>query len=45
MQQVQAKARPRPRHAAPADPPTVNRKIARIWFSEQQPLATRKSAG
>jgi len=45
MQQIQAKTRPCPRHATTADPPTVNRKIARIWFSEQQPLATRNSAG
>jgi len=29
----------------PADPPTINRKIARIWFPESQLQATRKSAG
>ena len=45
MQQIQAQTRPRPRNATPADPPTLSRKIARTWFSEQQPLATRKSAG
>jgi hypothetical protein len=45
MQQIQAKARPRQRHTTPADPPTFNGKIARIWFSESQPPATRKSAG
>jgi hypothetical protein len=43
MQQIQAKTRPRPRRATPADAPTLNRKIARIWFTESQP-PTRKSA-
>ena len=44
MQRIQVTTRPRPRRRAPADPPTVNRKIARLWFSESQPQATRKSA-
>jgi hypothetical protein len=45
MQQIQVKTRPRPRDKTPADPPTINRKIARIWFPESQPQATRNSAG
>jgi hypothetical protein len=32
MRQIQVKAGPRIRHIALADPPTVNRKIARRWF-------------
>jgi hypothetical protein len=42
MKQIQVKAKPRPRQTTLADPPTVNRKIARIWFPESQPPATRK---
>jgi hypothetical protein len=45
MQQIQVKARPRPRHTTPADPPTINSKIARIWFHESLTPATAKSAG
>jgi hypothetical protein len=45
MQQIQANTRPRPRQATPADAPTINRKIARIWFPESQPPTGRKSAG
>jgi len=44
MQQIQVATRPRPRPATAAEPPTVNRTIARLWFSESQPRATRKSA-
>ena len=44
MRQIQVTTRPRPRHTAPAEAPTVNRTIARLWFSESQPRATRKSA-
>jgi hypothetical protein len=44
MQQIQIKTRPRPRHATPDEPPTVNRKIARIWFPDSQPPTTGKSA-
>jgi hypothetical protein len=43
MQQIQVTTGPRPRNTTPAEPPTVNRKIARLWFSESQPQATRKS--
>jgi hypothetical protein len=47
MQQIQAKTKTkaRQRHTTPADPPTLNSKIARIWFSGSQPPAPRKSAG
>ncbi len=45
MQQTQVKARPRPSHTTPADPPTINRKIAQTWFPESQLSARRKSAG
>ena len=34
MQQTQLKARPRLRHTTPADPPTINSKMARVWFPE-----------
>jgi hypothetical protein len=44
MQQIQVKIRPWPRDKTPADPPTINRKIARIWFPESQPQAIRNSA-
>jgi hypothetical protein len=43
MQQIQVTTRPHPRHTTPAEPPTVNRKIARLWFSESPPQAMRKS--
>jgi hypothetical protein len=40
MPQVQVKIRSRPRQTASADPPTINRKIARLWFPEsEQPAA------
>jgi len=45
MQQIQVKARPQPRCTTPADPPTINRKIARVWFPESQPPTTRQPAG
>ncbi len=45
MQQTQVKARPRPPHTTPADPPTINSKIAGIWFPESQTPATAKPAG
>ena len=44
MRQIQVTARPRPRPATPAEPPTVNRTIAQLWFSESQPQATPRSA-
>jgi hypothetical protein len=44
MQRIQVTTRPRPRHTKPAEPPTINRKIARLWFSESQPQVTRTSA-
>jgi len=44
MRQIQVATRPRPRYMAPAEPPTINRKIARLWFSESQPQVTRTSA-
>lgn len=31
--QIQVKLRPRPKPADKADPPTVSKRIARIWFS------------
>jgi hypothetical protein len=34
MQRIQVKTRPRPREITAADPPTINRKIARTWFHE-----------
>jgi hypothetical protein len=43
MQQIQVTTSPRPRHTTPAEPPTVNRKIARLWFPESPPQPTRKS--
>jgi hypothetical protein len=43
MQQAQIKIRPRPRDTAQAGPPAISRKIARTWFPESQPPATRKS--
>ena len=43
MQRIQVTTKPNPRQTTPADPPTVNRKVARLWFSESQPQATRKS--
>ena len=45
MQQTQVKARPRLRHTTPADPPTINSKIARVWFPESQTPAPAKSGG
>jgi hypothetical protein len=44
MQQIQVKTKAQARHTTPADPPTINRKIARIWFAESHPQVTRKSA-
>jgi len=44
MRQIQVTTRPRPRPATAAEPPTVNRTIARLWFSESQPQATPRSA-
>jgi len=44
MQQIQVATRPRPRHTTLAEPPTINRKIARLWFSESQPQVRRTSA-
>jgi hypothetical protein len=45
MQQIQIKTGPRPRQTTPADPPTINRKIAQLWFPETQPPTTRESGG
>ena len=45
MQQTQVKGRPRLRHTTPADPPTINNKIARVWFPESQTPAPAKSGG
>jgi len=36
MPQVQVKIRSRPRRTAAADPPTISRKIARLWFPESE---------
>jgi len=36
MPQVQVKIGSRPRRSASADPPTINRKIARLWFPESE---------
>jgi hypothetical protein len=45
MQQIHIKTTPRQPDKTPADPPTINRTIARIWFPESQPQAARSSAG
>lgn len=34
--QIQVKVRPRPKSAEPADPPTISKRIARIWFGGAQ---------
>jgi hypothetical protein len=44
MRQTQVTTSPRPRPTTPAEPPTVNRTIARLWFSGALPPATRTSA-
>ena len=44
MPQVQVKIRSRPRQTAPADPPTVSRKIARLWFPESEQSTTGNGA-
>jgi hypothetical protein len=44
MRQIQVTTRPRPRPTTAAEPPTVNRSIARLWFSESQPETARNSA-
>ena len=36
MPQVQVKIRSRPRRTESAEPPTINRKIARLWFPESE---------
>jgi len=42
MKQIQVKSKRRACHTALADPPTVDREIARIWFSESQPTSAWK---
>jgi hypothetical protein len=43
MRQVQVKIKSRPRQSASADPPTTNRKIARLWFPESEQPTARPS--
>jgi hypothetical protein len=44
MPQVRVKIRSRPRQTASADPPTISRRIARIWFPESEQPMTGKAA-
>jgi len=43
MPQVQVKIKSRRRQTASAEPPTINRKIARLWFPESEEPTARPS--
>jgi hypothetical protein len=45
MQRIQVKPKAQSRHTTPADPPTINHEIVRIWFAESQLQEIRNSAG
>jgi hypothetical protein len=40
MRQVQVKTRPRLHRIGPADPPTISRPLARIWFPDSEDSAS-----
>jgi hypothetical protein len=44
MRQVQVKMMARPRRIVSADPPTISRQIARVWFPESQQPDSEESA-
>ena len=44
MRHVQVKTRPRLRRIVAADPPTISRQLARIWFPESEEPDSEDSA-
>jgi hypothetical protein len=44
VRQVQAKTKPRLRRTMPADPPTISRQIARLWFPDSAEPGSEESA-